>query len=139
MPHAPLNGAVIPTLVVEGKPYVLLPQTEYQRLLAKAGEMSSLPEPFADGTYPARETMAALIGQDIFRQRVTLGLSQLDLARTSRIPAETLRRIEEGRESAPTPLIDKIDRALRRAEREQVARMDQNTKANTRKRPKAKS
>ena len=42
------------TILLEGKPYVVLPRAEYDRLstLAKAGELPPLPQPDAQGNYP---------------------------------------------------------------------------------------
>ncbi len=41
----------------DGKPYVILPRDEYDRLttLAKAADLPALPAPDADGNYPAVE------------------------------------------------------------------------------------
>ena len=43
------------TILLEGKPYVVLPRDEYDRLttLAKAGELPPIPQPDAQGNYPA--------------------------------------------------------------------------------------
>ena len=45
------------TILLEGKPYVVLPRDEYDRLttLAKAGELPPIPRPDAEGNYPAVE------------------------------------------------------------------------------------
>ena len=46
------------TILLEGKPYVVLPRDEYDRLtaLAKSGELPPLPQPDAQGNYPAVDT-----------------------------------------------------------------------------------
>ena len=45
------------TILLEGKPCVVLPRDEYDRLaaLAKAGELPPLPQSDAQGNYPAAE------------------------------------------------------------------------------------
>ena len=56
--------------VINGKRMVLLEEAEYDRLKQKADEWEPLlPEPNADGNYPAREYMLASIARDIIRHR----------------------------------------------------------------------
>ena len=55
---------------------------------------------------------------DIIRACRKLGLSQAELARRAGIRPETLNRIEQGKRSASVATVDKIDRALRKAEGE---------------------
>ncbi len=73
-----------------------------------------LPEPDAQGNYPTNATLAIILARKIIRRR--LGLSQVDLARRAGIRAETLNRIEQGKHSPSVPTVEKIDRALKRAE-----------------------
>ncbi len=70
------------TILLEGKPYVVLPRDEYDRLasLAKAGELPRLPQPDAQGNYPAVEYARASLARKIIRDRVAAGMSQRDLA-----------------------------------------------------------
>src|SRR5207237_8948813 len=79
--------------IINGKRMVLLEEAEYVRLKQKADEWEPLlPEPNADGNYPAREYMLASIARDIIRHRRRLGLTQLELARRAGIRAETPNR-----------------------------------------------
>ena len=66
------------TILLEGKPYVVLPRDEYDRLttLAKAAELPPLPRPDAQGNYPAVEYARASLARKIIRDRVAVGLSQ---------------------------------------------------------------
>src|SRR5437868_5565693 len=74
---------------------VMLEEAEYDRLKQKADEWEPLlPEPNADGNYPAREYMLASIARDIIRHRRCLGLIQVELARKAGIRPETLNGIE---------------------------------------------
>ena len=105
------------TIMVEGKPYVLLPREEYDRLarLAKAAELPSLPQPDADGNYPAVDYARASLARKIIRDRSAAGLSQRELAKRAGISFEHLSRIESGKHTPSVPTIDKIERALKRS------------------------
>jgi DNA-binding XRE family transcriptional regulator len=103
------------TIIVEGKPYVLLPREEYERLtrLAKAADLPPLPAPDARGNYPAVEYARASLARKIIRDRVAADLSQRQLAKRAGISFEHLCRIEAGKHTPSVPTIDKIDRALK--------------------------
>ena len=77
-----------------------------------------LPEPDANGNYPAVEAMRVSLARDIIRTRRKLGLSQAELARRAGIRPETLNRVEQGKRSPSVATVEKIDRALRKAEHE---------------------
>jgi DNA-binding XRE family transcriptional regulator len=96
---------------------VMLPESEYDRLLVKAEEWEpELPVPDAEGLYPALESLAVLQARDILRARRRLGLAQAELARRAGIRPETLNRLEHGKHRPNVALMGKIDRALREAE-----------------------
>ncbi len=111
------------TILLEGKPYVVLPRDEYDRLasLAKAGELPRLPQPDAQGNYPAVEYARASLARKIIRDRVAAGMSQRDLASRAGVRVETLCRIETGKHTPSVPTIDKLDRALKQAAKEPLA------------------
>jgi DNA-binding XRE family transcriptional regulator len=111
------------TILLEGKPYVVLPRDEYERLttLAKAGELPPLPQPDAEGHYAAIQYARASLVRKIIRDRVAVGLSQSDLALQAGVRGETLCRIENGKHTPRVQTIDKLDRALRRAAKRQQA------------------
>jgi ribosome-binding protein aMBF1 (putative translation factor) len=104
------------TILLEGKPYVILPRDEFDRLstLAKAGELPPFPEPDAQGNYPAVEYARASLARKIIRDRVAAGLSQRELATRAGVRVETLCRIETGKHIPSVPTVDKIDHALKR-------------------------
>ncbi len=102
---------------IDGAAYVILPRTDYDKLLtlAKAADLPPLPQAKANGNYPAVEYARASLARKIIRERVAAGLSQRELARRAGVRPETLCRIETGKHTPTVPTIDKIDRALKRA------------------------
>jgi len=103
---------------INGKRVVVLEEAEYVRLKQKADEWEPLlPEPDANGNYPAREYMLASMARDIIRHRRRVGLTQVELARKAGIRPETLNRIERGTHSPSVATVEKIDRALKHAEK----------------------
>lgn len=90
------------TIVVDGKPYVLLPRDKYDRLttLAKAADLPPLPEPDTEGNYPAVEYARASLARKIIRDRVAGGLTQRELAKRAGVSFEHLCRIETGKHMA---------------------------------------
>jgi DNA-binding XRE family transcriptional regulator len=112
------------SVVLEGKPYVLVPKEEFERieLKAEAAELPPLPERAADGTVPAIEFARVSMARDIILARVELGLTQPELAQRAGIRIETLRRVESGKHTLSVATIDKIDRALKRAAKAQRRR-----------------
>ena len=62
------------TILLEGKPYVVLPRDEYDRLttLAKAAELPPLPQADAQGNYPAVAYSRASLARKIIRDRVAV-------------------------------------------------------------------
>jgi DNA-binding XRE family transcriptional regulator len=104
-------------LAIAGKRMVLLEEEEYIRLRQKADDWEPLlPEPDANGCYPADETLGVILARKIIRRRRRLGLTQVELARKAGIRPETLNRIEQGKHSPSVATVEKIDRALKAAE-----------------------
>ena len=110
------------SILLEGKPYVVLPRDEYDRLttLAKAADLPPLPEPDAQGNYPAVEYARASLARKLIRDRVAVGLTQRELALRAGTRVETLCRIETGRHIPSVPTLDKLDRALKQAAKQQA-------------------
>ncbi len=105
---------------VNGKHMVLLEESEYERLRQKADEWEPLlPEADAEGNRPAVEYMRVSIARSILRHCRRLGLTQVELARRAVIRPETLNRIEKGKHSPSVATVEKIDRALKKAEAEE--------------------
>ena len=111
-------------LRLEGKEYVLVKRSEYERLraLARAASVGegllALPAPLADGNFPAVEYARASLARKIIIQREALGLGQAELARRAGIRPETLNRIEKGNMTPGVATVEKLSRALQSAELE---------------------
>jgi DNA-binding XRE family transcriptional regulator len=111
------QGVAAQRIVVKGKRMVMLEEAEFDRLLRKADEWEPLlPEPDADGSYPALEALRVSLARKIVRERRRLGLTQVELARHAGIRPESLNRIEQGKVTPSVATVEKIDRALREAE-----------------------
>jgi DNA-binding XRE family transcriptional regulator len=104
---------------VEGKRFVLLPESEYNRLCRGASEaameddrLPPLPKPDKRGRFPALQYARISLARDLIRDRAGVGLSQQRLADLAGIRQETLSRIETGRHTASQRSIDKIMHAI---------------------------
>lgn len=109
----------VKTLRKNGREYVILPRKDYDELRKRANDaaLPPYPNPDADGNYPALEYLRVSIARDFIRDRLALGLTQAELAKRAGVRVETLCRIETGKHTASTATIDKLDRALKQAER----------------------
>ena len=111
------------TLEIKGQRMVLLEEGHYFKLLEKAGlptpelRLPSMPEKLPSGNYPALEYARASLARDIIRTRRRLGLSQAELARRAGMAPEVLNRIERAKTNPSVAVVEKIDRALRAAEK----------------------
>lgn len=104
-----------------GKPYVLLPREDYEKLKTLA-KTADLPEPDKNGNLPAVPYARVTIARSIIQDRVKLGLNQKELADKAGICVETLCRIENGRHTASVATIEKIDRVLKTAAKSRKSR-----------------
>lgn len=113
----------VQTLEVKGKRMVQLSERDYLSLVERANmavpevAMPPLPRLGADGNYPALEYARASLARKIIRDRRRLGLSQAELARRAGIPPESLNRLERAKTNPTIKTVEKIDRALKAAEK----------------------
>ena len=109
------------TLEIDGKQYVLIERAEYDRLLGDASgvhedDLPPLPEPDADGNYPAVAYSRASIARKIILMRRKARLTQAELAERAGVRLETISRLENARHSPDPSTVDKIDKALKSVE-----------------------
>jgi DNA-binding XRE family transcriptional regulator len=107
----------VQTLTISGKRFALVPMRDFEALQRRAerNELPRLPDPLANGNYPAAETVRALYAQKLIEERESAGLSQSELARRAGIRPETINRLEKGKHSPDTATVAKITKALRAA------------------------
>jgi len=113
---------------VAGKRFVLLEETDYERLCREAGAVVAdddvlppLPQPDANGRFPAVEYTRVSLARNLIRDRASAGLSQERLAKLAGIRQETISRLEGGKHSASPRTIAKIDQAIA-TERKRLAK-----------------
>ena len=110
-------------LVIEGRRFVLLRESEYEHLCREAKrtvdvadeDLPPLPKADKHGNYPAIEYTRVSIARDLIRERKSLGLSQSELAAKAGVRQETISRIESGKHSVTVKTYDKIFDALEAA------------------------
>lgn len=113
--------ANIQTVTLGGERFVILPEADYRELVGETWE-PSLPAPDAHGNYPAVEAARVLLARKIIRRRRAAGITQADLANRAGVRVETLSRLEHAKHSPNVATVDKIVRALERAEAVRSAR-----------------
>ena len=104
---------------VAGRRFVLLEESDYERLCREAGEamadddaLPPLPLHDANGRFPAVEYTRISLARNLIRDRKSVGLSQERLAELAGIRQETVSRLESGKNSATPGTIAKIDRVI---------------------------
>lgn len=107
------------TIQLEGRRFVIVPEDEYDALVSRrAGDaLPPMPKAGKDGTIDALAYSRASIARDVIRGRQALGLSQAELARRAGIRPETLNRIERCKTAPAQRILERLDAALRVAER----------------------
>ncbi len=96
----------------KGRRCVPVPIEEYERLTDPG---PPFPPVAADGTSSAIDFARAAIARRLIADRRLAGLSQQRLGKLSGIRQETISRIESGKQTATLRVIDKLDKAIRRA------------------------
>jgi len=92
--------------------------TNFRRIIPKraaAQTLPKLPDPLANGNYPAVETVRVMYARRLIQEREEAGLSQAELARRAGVRAETINRLEKGKHSPDTGILAKISKPLRAA------------------------
>jgi DNA-binding XRE family transcriptional regulator len=108
---------------VAGHSFVLIEESEYEHLCARASEavptseagLPPLPAADKQGRFPAIEYARISLARDMIRDRRAAGLTQHELADLAGTRQETVSRIESGKYTASVKLIDRIDGVLQTA------------------------
>ena len=106
----------IQTLTIEGQRFVIMPESQYHEILGDNLE-PPLPKADAKGNCPAVASARVILARKLIRRRRAAGLTQKDLAKWAGVRVETLNRLEHGKHSPNVATVDKLVRALDRAER----------------------
>jgi DNA-binding XRE family transcriptional regulator len=111
----------IQTLEIEGKSFVLVEKSYFERIRNRAGmgveledDLPPLPPADKDGSRPALQYMRAVLARRIITGRREAGLSQQALADRAGVRQETISRIETGKHTATPAIIGRIEKALER-------------------------
>jgi ribosome-binding protein aMBF1 (putative translation factor) len=104
------------TMTMNGKKFVLVPETEF-RVMARHQDrrVPELPPADANGCRPAVAFADATIARSITRDREAVGMSQTELAEAAGIRVEILSRAERGATLPSVRTLQKIENALARA------------------------
>ena len=98
----------------KGRKCFAVPVEQFERMQRQA-DLPTFPAPKANGNYDAIEYARASIARTLITDRRNAGLSQEELARLSGVRRETISRIESGKHTATVAIIDKLDKAIRKA------------------------
>ncbi len=106
------------TLTIRGKRFVVVPEAEYQRLTgtgAKNAALPVLPRPDAQGNVSAIAFARASLARKLIAGREKAGWSQAEMARRAGVRAETVNRIERGKNTPDERTFAKLAGALKKA------------------------
>jgi ribosome-binding protein aMBF1 (putative translation factor) len=107
-------------LMIDGRRYMVVEESEYSRLLtASSGtpsvreeDLPQLPQADSEGNVPALEYARISLARKLIIERTARGWSQVELARRTRLRVETINRLEKGRHTADPATAKKIQVAF---------------------------
>jgi DNA-binding XRE family transcriptional regulator len=82
------------------------------KLAVRDEDLPRLPEPDADGNFPALEYARAALARKLIIERKARGWSQAELARRAGVRIETVNRLEKAKHTADPMTAKKIQDAL---------------------------
>jgi DNA-binding XRE family transcriptional regulator len=103
----------------KGRKCVAVPVEQFERMKIE-DDLPPLPIAKASGNYDAIAFARASIARTLIMDRRKAGLSQHELARLSGVRRETISRIESGKNTVTAAIIDKIEKAIRRARKRKI-------------------
>jgi len=106
----------IETITRKGKKFVLIEEAEYKKLASlRDADLPALPQPDADGNYPAVAASRVVLARKVIEARRAAGLTQVELAGLAGVRPETVNRLERARHTPDLATLNKINRALDKA------------------------
>jgi ribosome-binding protein aMBF1 (putative translation factor) len=107
-------------LVIAGRRFMVVEESEYSRLLAACSGAAAVPEsklpplPQADahGQVPALEYARSSLARRLIIERRSRGWSQAELARRAGVRVETINRLEKAKHTADPSTIKRIEAAI---------------------------
>lgn len=114
---------IVGTLQIKRQRFVIVPEAEYERLREVVSELagsaaSFLPKSTSRGRLPTEQQIRAGLAAELIGERRRIRLSQVELARRAGIRPESLCRIEKGLRTPDIATLNRIRRALKRAEQD---------------------
>ena len=111
---------VAQTIQLAGKRFVIVEESEFERLRVRAAvagdiDLPELPARLPSGNYSATEALRVGLARKLIARRWSAGLTQSECARRAGIRPETLNRIERAKVTVDTKTIARIDRVLNAA------------------------
>lgn len=102
------------TLVIEGKNYVLIPESEFRELIKDRDGLTLHPplKPNRQGAVPAEKAIRRSVANRVMIWRRAAGFNQQELAARAGVRPETIGRIEKCLVTANRSTISKINEAL---------------------------
>jgi DNA-binding XRE family transcriptional regulator len=117
-------ASTLQRLVIDGRRFVLLRESEYETLCREAkrfgevdeSDLPPFPKPDRQGRVPAIEYSRISLARDLIRQRKAAGLTQQALADMASVRQETISRIESGKHSVTIKTYEKVIDALEKSQ-----------------------
>ncbi len=110
----------VQTIDIADTTMVVISKEDFDHLMERAGVLPPLPAKTANGGYPAREAMTALMARDIVSRRIRAGWTQRDLADRAGLRPEQISRIESGKNRPTNETVTRIEAAFAASRRRQV-------------------
>jgi len=104
-------------MTMNNKRYAVVPEKEYEEILARAAgtRLPAVPKADKKGHVPALEYIRVSIAREIITRRLAAGWTQQELAKHAGVRMETISRLESAKHKPHAATVERIDAALKRA------------------------